>query len=41
MTGNRLENWIKKYHYRLELVRTLVPVVILGLQVSILWKLYH
>jgi len=41
MSGKKLEAWIKRYHYRLELIRTIVPLILLSLQVAILYKLYH
>ena len=40
MTGNDIEHKIKKYHYRLELLRTVAPVVIITLQCVILYKIF-
>lgn len=36
---NRLERKLDQYNHTMELVRTIVPVVVLGLQIIILWKL--
>ena len=38
--GKRLEKWIKKYHYRLELLRSVAPVVVITLQCIILYHVY-
>jgi hypothetical protein len=38
--GTKLEQMIKKYHYRLELLRSIIPLVILGIQIAILVKIY-
>ena len=40
MAGQDLEQKIKKYHYRLELIRTLAPVIIITLQCIILYKIF-
>ncbi len=40
MTGKDFESKIKKYHYRLELLRTVAPVIIITLQVVILYKIF-
>jgi hypothetical protein len=40
MTGPEVEKKISKWHYRLELVRTLVPLIILALQVAIFVKMF-
>ena len=40
MEGEKLEKFIEKWHFRLELVRTLVPIIILMLQVVLFYKLY-
>jgi len=36
---NRLERKLDHYNHIMELVRTIVPVIVLGLQIIILWKL--
>lgn len=38
---NEVERFIKKYHYRLELIRTVVPCCVLLLQILIFIKLFH
>ena len=40
MTGQDFEQKIKKYHYRLELLRSVAPVIIITLQVVILYKIF-
>lgn len=40
MTGKDFERKIRQYHYRLELLRTVAPVVIITLQVIILYKIF-
>lgn len=40
MTGKELERKIRQYHYRLELLRSIAPVVIITLQVIILYKIF-
>jgi len=40
MTGKKLEQKIKQYHYRLELLRSIAPVIIITLQVIILYKIF-
>jgi len=40
MSGKDLEKKIEKWHFRLELIRTIVPVIILAIQPIILWKLF-
>lgn len=40
MTGKDLEKKIRQYHYRLELVRSIAPVIIIGLQCVILYKIF-
>lgn len=40
MTGKELERKIRQYHYRLELVRSIAPVIIITLQVIILYKIF-
>lgn len=37
----KIERIIAKYHHRLELVRTIVPLCVLVLQVMIACKLFH
>ena len=39
MSGKSIENIIQRYQHRLELVRTLVPLIVLCLQIAILIKL--
>jgi len=39
MTGDDFERKIKRYHYRLELLRSIAPVIIITLQCIILYKL--
>jgi heme/copper-type cytochrome/quinol oxidase subunit 2 len=36
---NRLERKLDEYNHTMELIRTIVPIIILGLQVIILVKL--
>jgi len=36
---NRLERKLDQYNHTMELVRTIVPIIVLGLQIIILWKL--
>jgi hypothetical protein len=40
MTGEELEKKIAKYHHRLELVRSIAPVIIITLQCVILYKIF-
>ncbi len=40
MTGKDFERKIRQYHYRLELLRTVAPVIIITLQVVILYKIF-
>jgi hypothetical protein len=40
MTGDEFEQKIKKYHYRLELVRSIAPFIIITLQCIILYKVF-
>lgn len=40
MAGDKLEQRIKRYHYRLELLRTVAPVIIITLQCIILYKIF-
>ncbi len=40
MTGKEFERKIRQYHYRLELLRSIAPVVIITLQVVILYKIF-
>ena len=40
MTGDDFEKKIKKYHYRLELLRSVAPVIIITLQCVILYKIF-
>ncbi len=40
MTGKEFERKIRQYHYRLELVRSIAPVVIITLQCIILYKIF-
>ncbi len=40
MTGKDFERKIKQYHYRLELLRTVAPVIIITLQIIILYKIF-
>lgn len=35
------EEKIKKVHYRLELIRTIVPIIGVVLQCVILWKVFY
>jgi hypothetical protein len=37
---NQLEKKIEKYHYRLELIRTISPLIVILLQCIILYKLF-
>lgn len=41
MNGKELEKKIQKYHFRLELIRTMVPVCVLCMQVVIFLKLFN
>ena len=36
---NKLERKLDEYNHRMELIRTVVPIVVLGLQIFILVKL--
>jgi hypothetical protein len=40
MTGKEFERKIRQYHYRLELVRSIAPVIIITLQCIILYKIF-
>ena len=40
MTGKDIERKIRRYHYRLELLRTVAPVIIITLQCIILYKIF-
>lgn len=40
MTGKDFERKIRQYHYRLELVRSIAPVIIITLQCIILYKIF-
>ena len=40
MSGDELEKKISQYHYRLELVRSIAPIVIITLQCIILYKVF-
>ena len=40
MTGKEFERKIRQYHYRLELVRSVAPVIIITLQCVILYKIF-
>jgi hypothetical protein len=40
MTGQELEKLIERYHYRLELLRSIAPVIIITLQCIILYKIF-
>lgn len=40
MTGQDIERKIKKYHHRLELLRSVAPVIIILLQCVILYKIF-
>lgn len=40
MKSDELEGKIAKYHHRLELVRTVVPVIVLAIQLAIFVKLF-
>jgi len=40
MTGKEFEKKIRQYHYRLELLRSIAPVVIITLQCIILYKIF-
>jgi hypothetical protein len=40
MTGKEFEKKIRQYHYRLELLRTVAPVIIITLQCIILYKIF-
>lgn len=40
MTGKEFERKIRQYHYRLELVRSIAPVIIITLQCVILYKIF-
>jgi len=40
MTGKEFERKIRQYHYRLELVRSVAPVIIITLQCIILYKIF-
>jgi hypothetical protein len=39
MKRNRLERKLDEYNHTMELIRTIVPIIVLGLQVVILIKL--
>jgi heme/copper-type cytochrome/quinol oxidase subunit 2 len=41
MTAKELEKKIAKWHHRLELVRTVVPLVILTIQLAIAYKMFY
>lgn len=41
MTGKDIERKIRRYHYRLELLRTVAPVIIITLQCIILYKIFQ
>jgi len=41
MTGEDFEEKIGKYHHRLELVRTCVPVCVLVIQLVIAARIFH
>lgn len=36
---NRLERKLDQYNHTMELIRTIIPFIVLGLQIIILWKL--
>ena len=40
MTGKEFERKIRQYHYRLELLRSVAPVIIITLQCVILYKIF-
>lgn len=40
MIGDNFEKTIKRYHYRLELLRTIAPIIIITLQCVILYKIF-
>lgn len=40
MSGKDLEKKIQQWHFRLELIRTIVPVLILAIQPFIIYKLF-
>jgi hypothetical protein len=40
MAGDNIERKISKYHYRLELARSIAPVIIITLQCVILYKVF-
>lgn len=40
MTGKEFERKIRQYHYRLELLRSIAPVIIITLQCIILYKIF-
>ena len=40
MTGKDIERKIRRYHYRLELLRSIAPVIIITLQCIILYKIF-
>ena len=40
MTGKEFEKKIRQYHYRLELLRSIAPVIIITLQCIILYKIF-
>ena len=35
--GKRIEKWVKRYHYRLELLRSVAPIILITLQCIILY----
>jgi len=40
MSGEELEQKISKYHHRLELLRSIAPIIIITLQCVILYKVF-
>ena len=40
MTGKEFERKIRQYHYRLELLRSVAPIIIITLQCIILYKIF-
>lgn len=41
MAGKDFEKKIREYHYRLELLRTVAPAIIIILQCIILYKIFE
>lgn len=39
MSDKNIEASIRKWHYRLELIRTVIPLITLGLQLIILYHI--